>query len=423
MSQQQYIDLFRDLEITQEVFNALQNRKLEFSIREASTLGNMRVIDSAYYFNRVSPRISSVLGAFVFSIICAFLLALVRGKHFIPISNPAELEDSKIHIPIVGVINNLDEVDKDDHNERFKQSLESLIVNIQTRIPDKDKKCKTIVLTSPTPLNGKSFVSRNVAEKLAGLGNKVLLIDADYKRGDQHTAFGLKKINLKEFFEINDSSIENYKIKEKNLYVIPRISRIGSSFEFLYDSRFQNQIDMFRDKFDYIIIDTAPLLSVSDTMILLSLGDLRLCVVRHGLSKINEIKQTLALFNQIGIDPDGIIYNCYEKPSSYYGYYGMYGNYSYQYYAKKDICTNHMTTMKRFNLIFLLSILTGCALSPGMHMTENKNQAIYIDSLEKSIKIERLEDNLKDQVESSLYRIGNGDQIEVTVWGCQKSFQ
>ena len=60
-----------------------------------------------------------------------------------------------------------------------------------------------------------SFVSRNVAEKLAGLGNKVLLIDSDYKRGDQHSAFGLKKINLKEFFEINDSSIENYKIKEK----------------------------------------------------------------------------------------------------------------------------------------------------------------------------------------------------------------
>ena len=89
---------------------------------------------------------------------------------------------------------------------------------------------------------------------------------------------------------------------------------------------------------------------------------------------------------------------------------------------QKDICTNHMITMKRFNLVFLLSILTGCALSPGMHMTENNNQAIYIDSLEKSIKIERLEDNLKDQVESSLYRIGNGDQIEVTVWGLPEIF-
>ena len=294
----------------------------------------MRVIDSAYYFNRVSPRIHQFLALLFFNNLC-FFVSFSKRVYFIPISNPAELEDSKIHIPIVGVINNLDEVDENEDNERFKQSLESLIVNIQTRIPDKDKKCKTIVLTSPTPLNGKSFVSRNIAEKLAGLGNKVLLIDSDYKRGDQHSAFGLKKINLKEFFEINDSSIENYKIKEKNLYVIPRISRIGSSFEFLYDSRFQNQIDMFKDNFDYIIIDTAPLLSVSDTMILLSLGDLRLCVVRHGLSKINEIKQTLALFNQIGIDPDGIIYNCYEKPSSYYGYYGMYGNYSYQYYAKR----------------------------------------------------------------------------------------
>lgn len=134
---------------------------------------------------------------------------------------------------------------------------------------------------------------------------------------------------------MNDSSIEEFKVNETDLYVIPRISRMGSSFEFLYDARFQVQIDKFKDMFDYIIIDTAPLLSVSDTMILLSLGDLRLCVVRHGLSKINEIKQTLALFNQIGLEPDGMIYNCYEKPSSYYGYYGMYGNYSYQYYAKR----------------------------------------------------------------------------------------
>ena len=80
-----------------------------------------------------------------------------------------------------------------------------------------------------------------------------------------------------------------------------------------------------------------------------------------------------------------------------------------------------MTTMKRLNVILFI-FLAGCSLSPGMHMTENDNQDIYVESLDKSIKIERLEDNLKNQMNSTSYRIGNGDQIEVTVWGLPEIF-
>jgi Mrp family chromosome partitioning ATPase len=77
------------------------------------------------------------------------------------------------------------------------------------------------------------------------------------------------------------------------------------------------------------------MLSVSDTAQLLSVSDINLLLTRHNLTKINEIKQMESLSSQIGINFDGVIYNSYEKPSSYYGYYGLYGNYDYQYYANK----------------------------------------------------------------------------------------
>ena len=335
VSQQQFIDLFRELELTQSVFNELQSRQLEFSIREASTLGNMRVVDSAYFTRKVSPRLLMVPLIFALSLIIGIFIAIFRGLLFLPISNPAELEDSGINIPILGVINKISDQNSDD-SERFNQAIESMIVNIQNKLPNtaSDSNGKVILFSSPTAENGKSFVSRETAKQLSKLGNKVLLLDADFKRGDQHKEFGKAKIDLKSFFEINSDTINNFRITDE-LYFISRPTQLISSFEFLYDPRFKEKMDFFKNYFDYIIIDTAPILSVSDTLILVSYSDIRLCVCRHGLNRINDVKQAVTLFSQVGELPDGMIYNFYERPSGYYGYYGMYGNYSYQYYAKR----------------------------------------------------------------------------------------
>ena len=337
LSQQQYFDLFKDVEITQDVFNELQNRKLEYSLKEASTLGNIRIIDNAYLDGKVSPQLSMIVIAFLLSSLTAFVIAIARGLYFIPISNPAELEDHRIFIPILGVIGKIEENEDSKENERFTQSLESLIVNVQNKIEQKTEtiKGRTILFTSPTSTNGKSFVSRNLSKKLSNLNNKVVLIDADYKRGDQHNAFNMSKISLSDFVNLNSESIEKYKDKDSGLYVIPKITKVRSSFDLLYDEKFIQRLEWLKQNFDYVVIDTAPVLSVSDTLILISYADVALCVARHGKNKINEIKQSIALFEQVGKKPDGIVYNCYERPSSYYGYYGLYGNYSYQYYAKR----------------------------------------------------------------------------------------
>ena len=79
------------------------------------------------------------------------------------------------------------------------------------------------------------------------------------------------------------------------------------------------------------------------------MSDINIAVLRHGLSKINELKQLLSIADQLGVGIDGFIYNAYEKPSSYYGYYGLYGIMLINI-MQKNICMNLMNMTKRINL-------------------------------------------------------------------------
>ncbi len=341
IAQQQYIDLFRDVELAQEIYTQLQNKRLEYSIKEASTLGNIRIIDEAYIDEKVSPKATSVLIAMFFSVVFSVLIAIIRGLYFLPFSNPAEIEDNGINTRILGVIPKLDKENTNgkEQGERFLQSIESLIVNIDNIAQAKNLKNKILLFTSPTPANGKSFVSYETALKLAAIGKSVCIIDCDFKRGTQHSNFDKSKITEKEFLNL-DLNLDNFKIYN-NLYFIPKITKLRSSFELINSSAFQSKINFLKEKFDYLIIDTPPILSVSDTALLMTFANVNLCLIRHSYSTASETKQAFGISNQVGLDFDGVIYNFYEKPSGYYGYYGIYGNYAYQYYAKKYLYNNY----------------------------------------------------------------------------------
>ena len=341
VAQQQYIDLYRDVEISQEIFTELLNRRLSFSIIEASTIGNIRVVDDAYEEYLISPTPFLVIAYFLLSLILSVGYAIIRGLYFLPISNPAEIDDSGISNPILGVtpaysdkeLN--DEINLFNNDVKFNQSMESLIININTILDGKSiEGCNKLLITSPTPANGKTFLSRSLARKYASMGYKVLLIDNDLKKGKQHRYYEIKPLDQDIFYDIDESGLNKFQV-ENNLYLIPKIKSLTSSFQFLYSSKYLNKIKELSTYFDYIIFDTAPLLSVADTSILMSISDINISLARHNATKISELKQLLKLCNQSNSKIDGIIYNAYEKPAGYYGYYNLYGNYNYQYYADK----------------------------------------------------------------------------------------
>ena len=345
VAQQEYIDLFRNLEVTEDLYSELVNRKLNFSIEEASSIGNIRIVDRAFVENLVSPKLSTTFLITMFFFIIGILVAIFRGIFFISISNPAELKDAGLEQNIIGVIPNIDDVEKSEEDIKLEQAIETSILNIETivnSIPEIDSKkdCKKILFTSPTAENGKSFISKNISEVLARIGHRVLLIDADLKRGTQHKLFSKEAIKLETFENLSLKNIESLKVKD-NLYVLPRLKKLKNTFEHLYGNSFLNKVTEFEDFFDYIIIDTAPALSVSDTGLLMTSSDLNFLIIRHQVSRINEIVQTMQIIDQIGRSFDGFIYNDYQKPKGYYGYYDLYGDYSYRYYAERYLYENY----------------------------------------------------------------------------------
>jgi tyrosine-protein kinase Etk/Wzc len=329
-AQQEYIDLFRDVEISQQLYSELLNKKLSFSIMEASTIGNIRVVDDAYEKALISPRLVSFILSMFLGGFIGLVVGLIRGLYFTPLSNPAEIMDGGIDVPMLGVFPLLEQTD------HYQQSMETLIVNVRLLENDSPPEhAKVLLVTSPSAENGKSLTSCGLARKLAELDYRVLLMDTDLKRGDQHKAFGKETIETAVIEQANRQNIEQFKVQD-NLYFVPRIKKLRETFGWLNSASFKAFINnVAKPEFDYIIIDTAPLLSVSDTFLLVEHADHCILMARHGLTKIRELKQSVEVMQQVGREFCGIIYNSFEKPKGYFGYYQYYGNYSYKYYADK----------------------------------------------------------------------------------------
>ena len=341
--QQQTIDLLQKVEVEQSLLESLEEQKLNYSIMEASTIGNIRIIDNAYVEMRVSPSLLFVFFATVIGFVASFVFAIYRGNYLLPISNPAELFDADIKLNLLSVVPELnaedikaESIENSVEDARFRESINSMVVNIESLLESRDieKKAIKISISSATPSNGKSLISRNTALGLVALGKKVLFIDLDLKKGGQNKIFKKETISEQEFYNINTANLEQLKLKE-NFYFIPRVSKTRDSFNFIYQKSYKDKIDELSLEFDYIIFDTPPLLALPESSLICTRSDFVFMVVRHSLTRINEIRQLITSLEQVNKGIDGIVYNCYAKPKSYYGFYGAYGNYAYQYYAKK----------------------------------------------------------------------------------------
>ena len=162
--------------------------------------------------------------------------------YFLPISNPAEILDNGVSTQISGVLPKSDLGEK----EKFDGALESLIVNLQTQLSQNNERCKLISFTSPTASNGKSYVSRAVSKKLAELNNKVLLIDLDLKRGDQHKEFDCSRLTMSDFNSLNEENINKLKVGE-NLYLIPKLKAFLILFNLFFLTLSMKKLNSLRN--------------------------------------------------------------------------------------------------------------------------------------------------------------------------------
>jgi len=209
----------------------------------------------------------------------------------------------------------------------FAESIRSIRTNLA--FSSLDKEMKIIINTSPEAGDGKSFVTANLAIAYAQEGKKVLLIDADLRRGRQHEIFNVLNVtsggysnlmlNYKDGFSVDKYICET---EDKNIDLLPTGPTPPNPVELLGSENNKKLLEHLKKKYDLIIMDCAPVIGLSDSLILATLADINLMTVSVRKTKMENLQRVKKLFDQSGLKINGVILNKAEVSGhSYYSYY------------------------------------------------------------------------------------------------------
>ncbi|MBI66165.1 MAG: hypothetical protein CMG64_07735 [Candidatus Marinimicrobia bacterium] len=341
-TQQEYINLSREVTLAQEIYEELMSARLDFSIKEASTAGNIRIIDKAYSEGQISPKyINSFIAFFILSFGLGIVASIFRGLYFAPIGLPSEVIRNFPQSSFIGIIPSREENEDDvKKTSRYQEALNSLVTNLTFGLEqnrDTQSSGSLILVTGALKSTGKTFISRELSLSLASIGKSTLIIDCDFKQGDIHEDFSIDKSNINSF-SIEGFNKESILVRE-NLYILPRPSGYADNSLTLFSSpSFAEFLAYLRGQFDFIVLDTPPALAVSDGLLLANHADTVLAVLRHEHTKLKEHEQMVKDFSLLDIQLNNLVYNDFKRPTGYYGYdYYAYKYYGYNYtYENKD---------------------------------------------------------------------------------------
>ncbi|WP_104500432.1 polysaccharide biosynthesis tyrosine autokinase [Acinetobacter indicus] len=348
--QRQYLQLFREVEVKQQLYTGLLNSYQQLRIAKAGEIGNVRIVDTAVEpIEPIKPKklivliLSIFLGGFL-----GTLLALLRNmlrsgvKDSTQIENELDLpvyatvprspvQESRIkllkkkkNIPILAVKNS---------DDIAIESLRSMRTAIHFALSS--AKNNIIVVSGPAPEVGKSFISTNLATILAQSQKRVLIIDADLRRGYLHKYFNhANQPGLADYLNGQTELSQVIKTTEvSGLDVIARGKSPANPSELLSTTQFSAMLNQLSEQYDHILIDTPPILAVTDGIIISQHAGVNLVIARYAKTQMKELELTINRFEQAGVKVNGIILNDIQRSSAGYGY-GY--NYSYAYKANKD---------------------------------------------------------------------------------------
>ena len=216
------------------------------------------------------------------------------------------------------------------------EAYRHLRTNLQFARPD--EMLEVMMVTSPGMGDGKSVSAANLAVALAQAGNRTLLLDADLRRPQVHKLFGMDRTpGLSNHLRDGaDSALALQRTVEPHLYALPAGDPVGNPSELLGSPAFRNVLAALREHFEYIVIDTPPVLVATDATLLSTQCDGTIMVTRAAVTTEPELEESLATLEDVGTTVDGIVFNAF-KVSMAFGYklryrhyatYGHYGQYS-----------------------------------------------------------------------------------------------
>lgn len=357
-TQQELLSLTRDVEVGTAIYTQLLNKSQELDVMRAGTVGNVRLIDIAdvNFFKPIKPKkilivlIATLLGGFLAVTLVLLRKALNRG-----LESPEAIE--QLGLPVYASIpySTLQKVEEDkitrgrgradagssllaiSHpTDLAVEALRSLRTSLHFAMLEAPN--NRIMISGPSPEVGKTFVSVNLAAVIAQTGQRVLLIDVDMRRGYLHKVLGVPaKDGLSDILS-NQCTLESaiHKTAIENLDIISRGQIPPNPSELLMHRNLTELLAQVSERYDLVILDTPPLLAVTDAAIVGRQSGTNLIVTRYGLNPAKEIEHTMRRFAQNGIVLRGAIFNGVEKKASAKYGYGNYGYYQYEYQADRS---------------------------------------------------------------------------------------
>jgi tyrosine-protein kinase Etk/Wzc len=348
--EQDVLRLTRDVKVNTELYTSLLNSAQQLRLLKASKVGNARVLDQAVSpLHPIRPKraliifMSAVIGLMVGSL-CAFarksLFGGIEDPHeieqmlglsvsaAIPFSEKQEIlyADVKAKAKKVSVLAQQDPRDGAIESLRsFRTSLQFSMLGAKNNI---------ILISGATPGVGKSFVSVNLAAVLASTGKKILLIDADLRKGYLHQYFGLERQNGLSELIAGQTALE-LAIQRS---VVSNVDFIKTGVlppqpaELLTHQNFAQLLATVSEQYDIVLMDTGPVLAVSDPLVIAPLVGCVFSIVRGGVTTMGEIEESVSRFNKAGSAVTGVIFNGLKQHIGRYGYGSKYGKYRYTSY-------------------------------------------------------------------------------------------
>lgn len=342
-TQQQLLKLGRDVQVSNTTYTSMLNQSQQLDIARAGSIGNVRVVDVAAtdVTMPLKPKkllimlIAPFLGGFLIVAYVLLVQAFNRG-----IEEPSTIED--LGLPVYASIPlsaaQSEDSAREQRGHRRDGKLHLLAVNAPADLAVEalrslrtslhfaglEAKNNVLMISGASPSAGKTFVSTNLAAVLANAGERVLLIDADLRRGDLHRSMGDKHTNgLSELIsgKIDFEAARRHSTVE-NLDFIPRGQVPPNPSELLTHPNFGAFIERMAAAYDHVIIDTPPILAVTDAAIIGRHAAISLLVARFGVNQPREIALAIQRFEQNGIPLKGAIFNAVEKRAAGYSSYG-----------------------------------------------------------------------------------------------------
>ena len=335
-TQQELLRLTRDMQVTTQTYTLVLNKSQEQDIIRAGNIGNVRIIDKAdsNIEEPVKPmRAVIVLVAMLLGALVAVAIIFIRQAFYRGVENPEVIEN--LGMPVYaslplsrqqerlqkkrgkGVTNRESRLlSVAAPSELAIESLRSLRTSLHFAMME--ARNNVLMITSPMPGVGKSFVSANLAVIIAQAGKRVLLIDGDMRKGYLHRVFGLQpKHGLSDALAARLSNTEVINATEvDNLHLIACGFAAPNPSELLMHDNFSKLLRELSPHYDLVIIDTPPVIAVTDASLVGRQAGTTLLVARFGQSTVKEIEVSKRRLAQNGVLVKGAIFNGVVRKAS-----------------------------------------------------------------------------------------------------------